>query len=94
MYVYRLDPPITVPLTLVFRDEIPEMIGTIEPLAACFALVDLNDSRYQYIISLRQRFGTFLQKASVSLRAQGDENTIDAVQMLVSYCAFAIDSLV
>lgn len=59
------------------------MIAMIEPLNAGFALSDPTDPRHQYITKLRQRFGTFLCKASNELRRQGEENTVDAVQMLV-----------
>ncbi|CCM01642.1 uncharacterized protein FIBRA_03703 [Fibroporia radiculosa] len=63
--------------------EIPEMIAAIEPLNAGFALTDPNDPRHQYITRLRHRFGQFLHRASESLRQQGEENTVDAVQMLI-----------
>jgi proteasome activator subunit 4 len=59
------------------------MIASIEPLSSGFCLTDPNDLRYQYITSVRQRFGRFLHSASVSLRQQGEENTVDAVHMLV-----------
>jgi hypothetical protein len=60
------------------------MIATMEPLNASFCLTDPDDTRYQYVITLRKRYGDFLRKASVSLRQQGEENTVDAVHMLVS----------
>ena len=60
------------------------MIATCEPLNSGFCLTDPSDERYRYIHSLRQRFGKFLHEASVSLRQQGEENTVDAVQMLVN----------
>ncbi|KAH9921997.1 uncharacterized protein BXZ73DRAFT_91690 [Epithele typhae] len=63
--------------------EIPEMIACVEPLNAGFALSDPNDPRHQYITGLRRKFGEFLHKASVSLRQQGEENTVDAVHGLV-----------
>ncbi|EMD41658.1 hypothetical protein CERSUDRAFT_110231 [Gelatoporia subvermispora B] len=63
--------------------EIPEMIATVQPLNAGFALSDKNDPRHQYITSLRRRFGQFLHKASRALLQQGEENTVDAVQMLI-----------
>lgn len=59
------------------------MIGILEPVAACFALNDPTDPRHQYVTALRTRFGKFLHKASQSLRQQGEENTVDAVMMLV-----------
>ncbi|EIN13624.1 hypothetical protein PUNSTDRAFT_94808 [Punctularia strigosozonata HHB-11173 SS5] len=64
-------------------NEIPEMIATIEPLLAGFPLVDPEDPRYVYITSLKRRFGNFLHTASVSLRQQGEYNTVDAVTILV-----------
>jgi proteasome activator subunit 4 len=69
------------------RNEIPEMIPVVDPLKANFCLTDPDDVRYQYITSLRQRYGDFLHKASVSLRKQGEENTVDAVHMLVRFCS-------
>ncbi|KAI0322289.1 hypothetical protein OF83DRAFT_1094493 [Amylostereum chailletii] len=64
-------------------NEIPEMIASIEPLNAGFAILDPQDSRALYYTSLRSRFGKFLHEASVSLRQQGEENTVDAVSMLI-----------
>jgi hypothetical protein len=66
------------------RNEVTEMIAAIEPINSGFCLTDPRDPRYQYMTSLRHRFGEFLHKASVSLRQQGEENTVDAVHMLVS----------
>ncbi|KAF8213398.1 hypothetical protein K438DRAFT_1902498 [Mycena galopus ATCC 62051] len=63
--------------------EIEEMIGVIEPLNSGFVLTDPADLRYIYISSLRQRFGEFLHEASKSLLQQGEENTVDAVEMLL-----------
>ena len=59
------------------------MIANIEPLKAGFVLEDPSDARHQYITALKARFGQFLHEASVSLRGQGEENTVDAVHMLV-----------
>ncbi|KAG1867785.1 hypothetical protein DFJ58DRAFT_859984 [Suillus subalutaceus] len=64
-------------------NEIPEMIASIEPLASGFCLTDPQDARYKYITKLRRRFGEFLHAASLSLQRQGEENTVDAVQMLI-----------
>ncbi|KAF8971515.1 hypothetical protein BDZ97DRAFT_1913988 [Flammula alnicola] len=64
-------------------EEIPEMIASIAPLNSGFALTDPADPRYQYLIRVRERFGNFLHDASVALRQQGEENTVDAVQVLV-----------
>ncbi|KAH8835425.1 hypothetical protein DL96DRAFT_1702409 [Flagelloscypha sp. PMI_526] len=63
--------------------EIPEMIASCPPIRAGFCLTDPRDSRYQYIQKLRVEFGEFLHEASVNLLSQGQENTVDAVQMLV-----------
>ncbi|KAF9056646.1 hypothetical protein BJ165DRAFT_1522537 [Panaeolus papilionaceus] len=70
-------------LTSDILNEIPEMIGSIKSLNSGFALTDPNDHRCIYLRGLRQRFGDFLHAASVSLRQQGEENTVDAVQILV-----------
>ena len=59
------------------------MIGHIEPLKSCFVFTDPADSRYEYIVDLRKRFGRFLKNASASLPQQGEENTVDAVHILV-----------
>ena len=64
------------------------MIASIEPLISGFALSDPTDSRHQYITQLKKRFGAFLRKASNELRRQGEENTVDAVQMLVGFSPF------
>jgi proteasome activator subunit 4 len=60
------------------------MIASIEPLNSGFAITDPQDPRAQYYLALRQRFGKLLHEASVSLRQQGEENTVDAVHALVS----------
>lgn len=59
------------------------MIASIEPLSSGFALTDISDPRHQYMTELRRHFGELLYKASKSLRSQGEENILDAVQMLV-----------
>jgi proteasome activator subunit 4 len=59
------------------------MIANVIPLNAAFALTDPNDARYIYFLRVRERFGTFLHNASQSLRQRGEENTVDAVLMLV-----------
>lgn len=64
-------------------NETPEMIASIEPLSSGFAISDSQDPRARYYLSLRQRFGTLLHDASVSLRRQGEENTVDAVHTLI-----------
>ncbi|KAG1755021.1 uncharacterized protein EDB91DRAFT_1096855 [Suillus paluster] len=64
-------------------NEIPEMIASVQPLASGFCLTDPQDTRYKYITGLRRRFGEFLHAASLSLQQQGEENTVDAVQMLI-----------
>ncbi|KAF5355656.1 hypothetical protein D9756_004216 [Leucocoprinus leucothites] len=64
-------------------DEIPEMIAHVDPINSGFCLTDASNPDYVFITNLRKRFGQFLHVASVSLRQQGEENTVDAVQMLV-----------
>lgn len=59
------------------------MIAGGPPLNSGFILTDPSDPRYQFISKLKARFGTFLHDASVSLRQQGDQNTLDAVRILV-----------
>jgi proteasome activator subunit 4 len=59
------------------------MIAHMDALNAGFALTDPNDPRYQYYMSLRARFGRFLHQASLSLLHQGEQNTVDAVVILV-----------
>lgn len=65
------------------RNELPEMIASVEPLNSGFALNDPTDPRHQYMTTLKRRFGDFLHRASLSLQQQGEENTVDAVHMLV-----------
>ena len=60
------------------------MIAPVEPLAAGFTLSDPQDPRYQYMLNIKRRFGKLLCNASEALRSQGEENILDAVQMLVS----------
>lgn len=60
------------------------MIAPVEPLNAGFALEDPSDPRHQYMTAVKRRFGHFLHRASQTLRQQGEENTVDAVHMLVS----------
>jgi len=60
------------------------MIAHLEPVNSCFCLTDASKPDYIFITSLRKRFGHFLHLASISLRQQGEENTVDAVQILVS----------
>ena len=62
------------------------MIASVEPINSGFVITDPEDPRYQYFLGIKHRFGRFLHSASVSLRQQGEENTVDAVQMLV--CLF------
>lgn len=74
---------------VVHRNEIPEMIAFIEPLNSGFAVPEPEDPRARYYTELRTRFGRFLHDASSSLRQQGEENTVDAVYLLVcviNYC--------
>ena len=61
------------------------MIASIEPINSGFAISDPQDPRSLYYLSLRQRFGKLLHDASVSLRRQGEENTVDAVHTLVRW---------
>jgi proteasome activator subunit 4 len=61
------------------------MIASIEPLDSGFAITDPQDPRAEYYVALQQRFGKLLHEASVSLRQQGEENTVDAVHALVRW---------
>lgn len=63
------------------------MIALVDPVNAGFALADTSDPRHRYITTLRRRFGWFLHNASLSLLKQGEENTVDAVNALVSRTA-------
>ncbi|PSR73165.1 hypothetical protein PHLCEN_2v10977 [Hermanssonia centrifuga] len=67
---------------MMFSNEIPEMIASIDPLKSGFALDDPKDPRHQYMTNLKRRFGEFLHKASLSLLSQDEENILDAVLML------------
>ena len=61
------------------------MIASVEPINSGFVITDPEDPRHQYLLGVKHRFGRFLHSASVSLRQQGEENTVDAVQMLVCF---------
>lgn len=70
-------------IVLLCRDEIPEMIASVDPLNSGFTLADPQDPRHQYMTDIKSRYGKLLLKASAALRSQGEENILDAVQMLV-----------
>ncbi|KAF9568562.1 hypothetical protein CPC08DRAFT_679680 [Agrocybe pediades] len=70
-------------LTSDIIDEIPEMIASVQPINSGFAMTDPSDPEYQYLLQIKRRFGSLLHTASVVLREQGEENTVDAVQVLV-----------
>jgi proteasome activator subunit 4 len=74
-------------LLTLSRHEIPEMIAHMEQLNSGFPLTDPTDPRYQYYMGLRQRFGRFLHRASVSLLRQGEQSSVDAVVILVRILA-------
>lgn len=76
-------------IALLCRDEIPEMIASVDPLNSGFTLVDPQDPRHQYMTDIKGRYGKLLLKASAALRSQGEENILDAVQMLV--CLFYLN---
>lgn len=59
------------------------MIASLMPINSGFCLTDPKDPRYQFVQKLRLEFGQFLHEASLALSSQGQENTVDAVQMLV-----------
>lgn len=59
------------------------MIASVPPVNSGFAMTDPSHPEYQYLVKVKRRFGNFLHDASVVLREQGEENTVDAVQVLV-----------
>ena len=65
-------------------DSLPEMIACGEPITCGFPLCDPDDPRFQKFIAYRRRFSNFLLSSSKVLRNQGEENTVDAILMLVS----------
>lgn len=67
-----------------FRESLPEMIASGEPVACGFPLNDPKDPRYQKFMKYRRRFANFMLKSSRVLRLQGEENTVDPILMLVS----------
>lgn len=68
------------------------MIANVDPIKSGFCLTDPSDPKFIYITTLRKRFGRFLHEASVALRQQGEENTVDAVQILVGVRSQSISS--
>jgi hypothetical protein len=65
-------------------DSLPEMIASGEPISCGFPLSGPDDPRFQKFLTYRRRFSDFLLSASKVLRNQGEENTVDAILMLVS----------
>lgn len=61
------------------------MIASGEPITCGFPLGDVDDPRFQKFIAYRRRFSDLLLNASKVLRSQGEENTVDAILMLVCY---------
>jgi proteasome activator subunit 4 len=59
------------------------MIASIPTINSSFCLTDESDPRYQYIASMKARFGAFLHDASASMLRHGEENIVDAVHMLI-----------
>jgi len=66
-------------------ESLPEMIASGEPITCGFPLSDPDDPRFQKFIAYRQRFSNLLLGASKVLRSQGEENTVDAILMLVRH---------
>ena len=66
-------------------ESLPEMIASGEPITCGFPLSDADDPRFQKFIAYRRRFSDLLLNASKVLRSQGEENTVDAILMLVRY---------
>ena len=58
------------------------MITSFEPVSVPCILDDPTDPRYQEIVGLRRRFGTFLHNASKVLQCDG-ESALDPIQVLV-----------
>ncbi|KAG8998807.1 hypothetical protein FRB90_012229 [Tulasnella sp. 427] len=63
-------------------NELPEFIASVKSVKSGFVYDDPSDSRYQWISTLRDRFGRFLHAAFEKLFSEGDENTVDAILML------------
>lgn len=65
------------------RESLPEMVASGAGVACGYPLNDDNDPRRQKLMKYRRRFANFLISASRVLRQQGEENTVDAILMLV-----------
>lgn len=50
-----------------------------------YPLSDPKDPRFQKIVQYRRRFAKFLLRSSETLRQQGEENTVDAIHMVVRF---------
>jgi proteasome activator subunit 4 len=60
--------------------EVPDLVIRHLDVQAGFTLTDPNDTRYQHIITARQRFGEVSQRASSALRQNtGGEDHTDAI---------------
>jgi proteasome activator subunit 4 len=50
-----------------------------------YPLKDPKDPRFQKVMQYRRRFAKFLLRSSQTLRQQGEENTVDAIHMVVRF---------
>lgn len=67
-------------------NELPEFIASVKPVKSGFVFDSPSDPRYTLVSGLRDRFARFLHSASEKLVDEGDENTVDAILMLIRSC--------
>ncbi|PVF98837.1 hypothetical protein CPB86DRAFT_757643 [Serendipita vermifera] len=63
---------------------IPEMIAKWGSIETGYPLRDEKEPRYTKIMQHRRRFADILLRSSRTLRHQGEENTVDAIQAVVT----------
>ncbi|KAG8823710.1 hypothetical protein FRC18_010687 [Serendipita sp. 400] len=65
-------------------ESLPEMVAWTAQIEVNYPLRDEKDLRRQKLLEHRRRFREFLLKSSQVLRQQGEENTVDAIHMVIS----------
>lgn len=66
------------------RESIPEMVARCTVIEVGYPLKDAQDPRFLKIMGYRKRFVDFLLRSSALLRQQGEENTVDAINMVIA----------
>ncbi|GAA6033408.1 hypothetical protein JCM8097_006736 [Rhodosporidiobolus ruineniae] len=65
-------------------DEVPEFVNHMPTCKANIPLSDPNDPRHRFVVDLRTRIGDFLHRSVQSLKSSGQEDSVDAIKMVIS----------